>query len=608
MKRNHTSSKLIYLIPLLVTVMLVMSRGYWQWMEMKSYDIRVNLLEKVHSSAVGSTGSVVLVGIEEDETFKTKPLIFWYPDIGIFLRNMNHYGAKAVAMDIIPVASLGERIVETVSSVVGDDLSEDRHSFIESFGQKIDHSLLGAMIEVSDRMPIFQGTGDGTVPFFYSSMAFMENVRPVSARIEPDPDYVMRRQNTTYSGLDTLSHALYRNLAGKPFSEKQVILNYSLRRSIPYFLFSNVITGKIPAAAFAGKGVILGYVDKAIDVQPTPVKKNMPGPLIQAVAVETMLTGTQLNLAPTHLQLAAIILLAVCGAVLSIRLRPVPCTLLLLLLSLLYCSVNIFLLAQGTIVPLFPQVLAPFAVFGVVYPYRYLVEERDRRKLYRMFSYYVDHNFIDSLMEKEAESLLKGEYKNMTVVFIDIRDFTQFCDRLPADQTVRLLNLYFDRMAGIIQRHNGVIDKFIGDAILAFFWDESELVAPAVSASREMLLAVDQMAEDPEIKQILGEWRLSIGIGLHYGSVLMGNIGSDKKMDFTIIGTTVNIASRLENLNKQLKTRLLVSEEAYISLKNNRNDLEYIGKFAIRGIAGEQSLYTLSEDAGQVINSTRCSL
>lgn len=600
MKKARKSSILLYLIPVLITALLVMSQGYWQGLEMKSYDFRVNLLEKMHVSDAVSTGSVVLVGIEEDEAFKTKPLIFWYPDIGVFLKNMSSYGAKAVAMDIIPVASLGDRIVETVSSLAGDDLNEDRSSFIESFGQKIDNSLLGPMIEASERMPIFQGTGDGTVPFFYSTMAFMENVRPASARIEPDPDFVMRRQNIRYAGIDTLSHALYRQLSGRPFPESRIILNFQLRSSIPYFLFSDVIKGKVPAAAFAGKGVILGYVDKVVDVQPTPVKKNMPGPLIHAVSAETMLTGTQLSSVSPTVEFAALILLAAVGAVLSIRLRPLPCALLILLLSALYCTFNLFLLARGVILPLFPQMIAPLTMFGAIYPYRYLVEERGRRNLYRMFSYYMDHNFIDSLMEKEAEALLKGEYKNMTVIFTDIRDFTQFCDQLPADLTVRLLNVYFDRMSGIIQRHNGVIDKFIGDAILAFFWDESELAEPAVSASREMLLAVEQMGEDPEIKQILGDWRLRIGIGMHYGSVLMGNIGSDKKMDFTIIGSTVNIASRLEKMNKRFHTRLIVSEEAYMTLKNNQNGLELIGKYVIRGVDDELSLYTLSEDAGQV--------
>jgi len=600
MGKSRKSSKLIYIIPLLVTALIVTGRDYWQSLELKSYDLRINLLEKLNISQAKATGSVVLVGIEEDEDFKTKPLIFWYPDIGNFLRIMDRYGAKGVAMDIIPVASLGDRIVETVTAMVGDELNDDRNSFIESFGEKIDHSLLGAMIESSERMEIMQGTGDGTVPFFFSSMAFMANVRPVSARVEPDADHIMRRQNTTYSGMDTLSHALYRNLTGKPFPEKQVILNYPLRHSVPYFLFTDVINGKVPAAAFAGRGVILGYVDKAIDVLPTPVKKNMPGPLIHAISVETMLTGTQLSSASPFIQSVVIILLAVAGAVLSIRVRPLPGVLLIMLLGICYFAMNMYLLTHGTVLPLFPQAIAPFAVFGAVYPYRYLVEERSRRKLYRMFSYYMDHTFIDSLMEKEAESLLKGEHKNMTVVVSDIRDFTQICDHLPADITVKLLNIYFDRMAGIIQRHNGVIDKFIGDAILSFFWDEYGSSVSAVAASREMLAAVEQMAAEPEVRQILGEGRLAIGIGVHYGSVLMGNIGSDKKMDFTIIGSTVNIASRLESMNKRLHTRLLVTEEAYMRMKDTQADLECIGNYAIRGIDGELSIYTLSEDAGRV--------
>lgn len=584
------------LIPVATTIILVATGSYWQGIDMKCYDFRVNVTEALGIAKSKSSGSVVMVGIEDNEELKNKPLIFWYPDIGRFLLTMKDAGAKTVALDLIPVASLGERVVETARLLVGDELNDDRNAFLELLGEKTDNSLLGSMITASDRVTIIQGVGDGTVPFFYSSMAFMGNIHPASVRIAPDDDHVMRRQNMAFGPIDTLSHAVYRALTGKPFPAGQIIINYPLRKSIPYYTFSDVLHGKVPLAAFQGKAVILGYFNKYLDVQPTPVSHDMPGAQIHAIAVETMLTGTQMaESSPTFLVII-ILVLAGTGSIISFRLSPMSGALCIAALALGYTVINTGMFAHGIAIPLVPPLIAPLMAFGAIYPYRYLVEERSRRNIYKMFSYYIDRTFIDALLESGSEDLLKGEYKNITIIFMDIREFTRFCENRPADRTVNFLNIFFDRMIGIIQQHNGVVNKIIGDALMAFFWEENNGTDSALSASKEMLRTAEQMSTDPALAHLFVGWELKIGIGMHHGSVLMGNIGSDKKMDFTIIGTPVNIASRLEGLNKGLKTKLLVTEDVW-NIATNKNDLEFIGSHVIRGIKEPFALYTLREDA-----------
>lgn len=596
MTGSARSRLLLFLIPVVTTIILVTTGPYWQGIDMKCYDFRVNITESLGIAKTASSGAVVLVGIEDDELLKNKPLIFWYPDIGRFLLAMKDGGARVVALDLIPVASLGERIAETARLLIGNELNGDRNAFLELLGEKTDNSLLGPMISVSDRITVIQGVAEGTVPFFYSSMAFMGNIHPASVRIEPDADHVMRRQKLSDGTIDTLSHAVYRALAGAPFPARQVTINYPLRKTIPYYTFSDVLRGKVPASAFQGKAVILGYINKYLDVQPTPVSHNMPGAQIHAITIETMLTGTGLTEATPTVLTAVILLLAGLGSFLSFRLSPMGGSACIAALSAGYLVINVAFFARGIVLPLVPPLIAPLAVFGAIFPYRYLVEEKSRRNLYRMFSYYIDRTFIDTLLEKGAEGLLKGEHKNVTIIFLDIREFTRFCENRPADQTVSFLNIFYDRMIGIIQQHNGVVNKIIGDALLVFFWDEKNGIDAALSASNEMLLATDQLGKDPSLSRLFEEWELKIGIAVHYGSVLMGNIGSEKKMDFTIIGTPVNVASRLEGLNKRLNTRLLVTEEAWLK-STKKIDLEFIGSHDIRGLKEPFALYTLREDA-----------
>ncbi len=178
-----------------------------------------------------------------------------------------------------------------------------------------------------------------------------------------------------------------------------------------------------------------------------------------------------------------------------------------------------------------------------------------------VFSKFVPGEVIEELMDRDAEdTYLRGEKRTVAVLFSDIRDFTTISENNSAEEVVSFLNRYFDIMVRIIRKHGGTIDKFIGDAILAIFGapiSYEDNASRAVKAATEIIHALGSV--DPGIL-LLPEAGLEMGIGIHEGVAVVGNIGSADKFDYTVIGDTVNLASRLEGLTKHYRKTIIVSE------------------------------------------------
>ena len=185
--------------------------------------------------------------------------------------------------------------------------------------------------------------------------------------------------------------------------------------------------------------------------------------------------------------------------------------------------------------------------------------ERRESKIRTVFQRYVPQHVIDQFFER-PESRLEGHERPLTVLYSDIRGFTTFSEGLPSGQVVESLNRYFGLMVDVVEQNRGIVDKYIGDAIMAFFGAPAENehnARDAVVASFEMLEALEQFNEW-QAEHGLDPFR--IGIALNYGPVTVGNIGSERKMDYTVIGDMVNVASRLEGLTKVYRQRLLITE------------------------------------------------
>jgi len=221
-------------------------------------------------------------------------------------------------------------------------------------------------------------------------------------------------------------------------------------------------------------------------------------------------------------------------------------------------------------------------------------EIAEKRRLHEIFSRYTSAELVENLIKNPGQIDLGGVSKTAAILFSDIAGFTAFSSKFSPKEVVSLMNEYLSRMTEVVLNHQGEIDKFIGDAIMARFGVLSDLPYPA----RNAVEAACAMLE--ELDQLRNEWaargleNFNIRIGIATGPVLAGNIGSTRRQEFTVMGTTVNLASRLEALNKELGSRILVDEETFSHLPKGLKFVKRENQ-RIRGLDGAMTVYEIQE-------------
>ncbi|EMG13435.1 adenylate/guanylate cyclase catalytic domain protein [Leptospira interrogans serovar Grippotyphosa str. LT2186] len=189
---------------------------------------------------------------------------------------------------------------------------------------------------------------------------------------------------------------------------------------------------------------------------------------------------------------------------------------------------------------------------------------QEKNKVVGMFGQYVSPDVVDRLLEQKNESF--SEFKRVCVMFLDIRNFTRFSEKRPPGEVIDYLNYIFSHLIDIVNVHNGMINKFLGDGFMAVFGapisDGGNDVKNAVEASLELLKKIEFLNQEGKIPET------QIGIGLHTGEAMTGNVGSEARKEYTIIGDVVNLASRVESLNKEFGTKLLVTQAVYDDIKD----------------------------------------
>jgi len=231
-----------------------------------------------------------------------------------------------------------------------------------------------------------------------------------------------------------------------------------------------------------------------------------------------------------------------------------------------------------------PLLISAFASLGVAALYGTI------QYIHETFGKYVGKNIRDKVLGAGGEA--HAAQLTAAVVFMDVRDSTAICERLPAEQFVALLNEVFEVAVGIIQEHNGVVGKFMGDALMAFWADGFGSGQPCVDAAFTAL----QVSE--RIDALNGIWQqkygctIGLGIGLHYGKTIAGNIGSPDRKEFTLMGDTVNTAKRLEELSKETRRRTNVSG-AFLSCLDSRFPSRHLGNYQLKGKSQPEAVYTL---------------
>ncbi len=334
--------------------------------------------------------------------------------------------------------------------------------------------------------------------------------------------------------------------------------------SYTYVSASDVLEKKVDPEILDGALVLMGTTATGLlDMRATPVGSVYPGVEIHANAISGILDQTLLSQPPgiqeldffQHLFIGLILLFALP------RLKLINSLILGVLLMAVTLGTNYYFWQELHVVLPLVSVLVFIALnFTLHFAYGYFVEDYNKRKLSHLFGQYVPPALVEEMSRNNAQVSLEGETRELTILFSDIRGFTSLSEQLEPQQLTRLMNQYLTVMTQIILDNRGTIDKYIGDAIMAF-WGAP--LADPEHASHAMQAAMDMRNAMPEINAQFrqqGFPEISIGIGLNTGMVNVGNMGSEFRMAYTVLGDDVNLASRLESITKQYKVDLIVSE------------------------------------------------
>ncbi|MBI4465471.1 MAG: adenylate/guanylate cyclase domain-containing protein [Acidobacteria bacterium] len=571
-------------------------------LELKTYDLRFLLRGKRPPPA-----NILLVTIDRrTEAAIAEPRIFWHPHYATLLRAAAAGGAHAIGLDVSFAIS------------------------VEPWAPDLDREVAAAFAEVSASVPVVLAydtlqTASQGLPLY-----LLANVQGAMgfANFTLDRDDFVRRQELQSRDAAAWESFAAR-LAAAVWKVDRAILDPQ-RRTIQFgnrvapldpegFLlvhywgpdgtFPAVSMADVLAVAqsgdasqlerwFADKVVLIGTLDPS-DQRPTPFylagggQKLMSGIEVQANILGTLLEPRYLREVSPGARLALVLSAAVLAAWLGFRVR-FPIGLLLLGCAVaIYLGVSVLFQGAGLVLPVVAPVLSAglsgFASYGAYS----LTEGRQRRLLQDVFGRYVSQEVVRELLAY-GEIPLGGTRQTVTVMFSDLRDYTRYCQDRDPQQVVEELNEYFGEMTAEIKAHGGMVNKFIGDGIMALF---GVPVIHPNDAYRAVQCALRMLARNEEYNRRRSERGLEplvIGIGLHTGEAVVGTIGAPEKMEYTAIGNTVNVASRIEGENKTFHSRLLLSEATYQCVQQ-RVVAELAGHARLKGITESVALYKVLE-------------
>ena len=322
----------------------------------------------------------------------------------------------------------------------------------------------------------------------------------------------------------------------------------------------------------------------------TSVSINHPGVDYQATAIDNIMHNDFLKIVPNWLNT----LIAFLGMILIygfIRIydlyKSIFSSILIILFYFLIASICFYF-------EIIINVITPIVMFVLTmilaYTHKFVLENRSKEKVKSAMGKYISQDVMKRVIQDIDNLGLGGKRSNVTVLFSDIRGFTTMSEQMTPQEVSEILNEYFTEMEPIITNYNGVINKFIGDAVMAIFGEPIQDKNHAKNAVKCAYAMLEKVKELQKKWVNEGKPKLDIGVGINTGEVFVGNIGSINRMEYTVIGDTVNLASRLESYNKVYKTKLLISPTTYEEVKSFV-DVIKISDVQIRGKANKMDIY-----------------
>jgi adenylate cyclase len=349
----------------------------------------------------------------------------------------------------------------------------------------------------------------------------------------------------------------------------RLLLNfYGPGRTFEHYSFADVVLGHVPPETFRDAIVLLGFTSEIYqDLHSTSFEQgSYPGVEVHATVIENVLEQDFL-LRPSFIALFDALIILICGIVLGValhKMRPLPGAVttigaLLIVSAIAYAAFVSWKIWLNVTYPFVFIILD----YLIITSYRYFTEEKKKKAIKNVFQHYVSPSVVDHMLDQVDTLQLGGERRILTALFSDIRGFTSISEKMSPDQLVNFLNEYLTAMTDIVLQYEGTVDKYMGDAIMAFYGAPLSQDDHAVRACRT---AIDMITR---LKELRAEWEtrslppMDIGIGLNSGEMSVGNMGSEERFDYTIMGDNVNLASRLEGINKQYGTNIVISEFTY---------------------------------------------
>jgi adenylate cyclase len=334
--------------------------------------------------------------------------------------------------------------------------------------------------------------------------------------------------------------------------------------SFKYFSASDVVAQRIPPGALKDKIVLLGTTAPGLlDLRVTPIGEVYPGVEVHANMISGLLDG-RVAVRPDYALGFEVLVLVLAGLTLAIGLPLLSATKAVALSVAVIGAViglNFWMyLGLGLVLPLSSALVMVLAAFALNMSYGYFVESKSKRQIANLFGTYVPPELVDEMVKDPDSYSMKAVNKELTVMFCDMRGFTNLSENMEPTELQALLNNLFSRLTEIIQANRGTTDKYMGDCVMAFWGapvDTPNHPQLAVKAALEMCQAVRKLNAEHRSK---GMPEIGVGIGINTGTMCVGNMGSDIRRSYTVIGDAVNLGSRLEGLSKNYGVEIVVSE------------------------------------------------
>ena len=604
-------------------------------LELKTYDMRLRALERT------APRYVTIAAIDEQSLAKLGRWPWSRTTFAQLIQRLDEAGAKVIAFDMFfseresvradaqfagAIASSGKVVLGTVF-LNREEARHLRAASQERAFKAIAPQAIADIRAASDVSPVFQTEEPYGV---LANIAELQASASYAGHINvlPDIDGVVRRSplilrhgGRYFPAFDvqvaraflgasalTLELADY-GIAGVSLGERQIALDEEGRLLVRYrgpertfsaVSIADIIERKADVGMLRDRVVLIGNTAQGIgDIRVTPYGHAFPGVEIRANIIENLLEGNVLQRPGwiTFVDVAGMLAVALIVLGLLPRLGVSWAAILAaaLLATYLFLATMLFRTEGLWLNVVYPTLLIVLLFVSATLVY-YFFAFSEKRYLKLAFQHYVPPAVVDGLVSGADRLRLGGEKRDLTVLFSDIRGFTSMSEAMAPEELVKLMNEYFTAMTDKVFEHHGSLDKYIGDAIMAVYGApvaEAQHAALACRTALEMLTVLDELKAK---WQPLGLPAIDIGVGINTGPMIVGNMGSASRFNYTVVGDSVNLASRIETLNKTYGTNILVSEYTYEVVKDEFPFAREIDSVRVRGRTQPVRLYELMRE------------